>query len=77
MDERCPVGAIAEDNELVAVDSSQCIGCGLCCSVCPTEALSMVSRDEVPHIPATGMETVTSVLTKKGNMEAFMQLNRE
>lgn len=74
--DRCPVKAIKENGELVAVDAGRCIGCGLCVSVCPTEALSMVHRESTPATPATGRELVGTVLMEKGRFEDFMKMNR-
>ena len=49
--ERCPMGALAVEDELVRVDLPRCIGCGLCNSVCPSEALSMERLDDAPAPP--------------------------
>ena len=37
------------------VDLDACIGCGLCVSTCPSEALKMVVREENPEIPPKGI----------------------
>lgn len=34
----CPVGCIAQDENVYKIDSSVCIGCGACAGVCPVEA---------------------------------------
>ncbi len=49
--DRCPMGALAVENEVVHVNSGRCIGCGLCNSVCPSEALSMERMDDAPTPP--------------------------
>ena len=45
-EERCPMGAIGEENGSFRVEASRCIGCGLCASVCPTESIVLVKRPE-------------------------------
>ena len=44
-DERCQVNAI-EDGDSYKVIAKKCIGCGLCVSTCPEEAIKMVKKDE-------------------------------
>ena len=48
------------------------IGCGLCVTACPTEALSLVRREPLPEIPATAQEMGMKVLTEKGKLDAFL-----
>ena len=60
---------------MVAVDADRCIGCGLCVSVCPTEALQMVRRESAPATPVTGRELMGTILMEKGRLEEFMKLN--
>lgn len=43
---RCPMRAIALNEETAVIDQKRCIGCGLCVSVCPTGALKMHNREE-------------------------------
>ncbi len=45
-DERCQVNAIAEGEDACQVDRDKCIGCGLCVSTCPSEAINLLKRDE-------------------------------
>ncbi|MCX5825364.1 MAG: 4Fe-4S binding protein [Deltaproteobacteria bacterium] len=71
-DERCPVGAIALQDDIAVVTPANCIGCGLCVTACPTEALSLVRREPLPEIPATAQEMGMKVLTEKGKLEAFL-----
>ena len=49
--ERCPMGAIREDQETSEIDKDRCIGCGLCVSVCPENSISLklISDAEAPH----------------------------
>lgn len=48
--EYCQFGAIAYSKELgtVNIDVTKCMGCGLCHSNCPSDAINMVSREEIP-----------------------------
>ena len=45
-DERCPVGAILEEDENYRVSARRCIGCGVCVITCPAEAIELTSRAE-------------------------------
>jgi Fe-S-cluster-containing hydrogenase component 2 len=42
---RCHVGALTLDSDTVDLMVENCIGCGACISVCPTQAISMIRRD--------------------------------
>ncbi len=39
--ERCPMEAIVEGQETSEIDKDRCIGCGLCVSACPEEAIAL------------------------------------
>ncbi len=43
-DERCQVNAIEEGDDAYAIIPEKCIGCGLCVTTCPTEAISLVRK---------------------------------
>lgn len=75
--ERCPVEAINENDDLVAVDPERCIGCGLCVSSCATESLTLKKRAVPPAVFATGKELVMTVLKEKGRLEGFARVNQE
>ncbi len=45
-DERCQVNAIVEEGGEYHFIQEACIGCGLCVSGCPNEAIIMVRKDE-------------------------------
>ena len=53
-DERCQVGAIDEKDESYEISAEKCIGCGLCITTCPEEAIQMKRRpeSEIVHPPA-------------------------
>lgn len=44
--ERCPVGAIAEQDGSFMVQPERCIGCGVCTTTCPTDAISLIEKPE-------------------------------
>lgn len=54
-DERCQVGAIEEEGETYRIVRDRCIGCGLCISACPAEAVRLIhkSREKVAPPPLT------------------------
>jgi len=57
--ERCPVDAIAEDeNGTSKVEREKCIGCGVCVIGCPTDAIELepVSAEEWFHVPSSMAE---------------------
>ena len=45
-DERCPMEAIAQEDNRYVVQPDRCIGCGVCTVTCPTEAISLVRKPE-------------------------------
>jgi len=45
-DERCQVFAIEEKDDAYTVIKDKCIGCGLCISTCPSDAISLVRKNE-------------------------------
>jgi Fe-S-cluster-containing hydrogenase component 2 len=46
------VRAIEEDEGVFRVDSRRCIGCGLCLSACPPEAIRMVPKQPEDLAPS-------------------------
>jgi Fe-S-cluster-containing hydrogenase component 2 len=48
------VGAIDERNESYEISAEKCIGCGLCLTTCPEEAIMLLRRPEgeIVHPPA-------------------------
>lgn len=50
-EERCPVGAIRLDDDMVAVvDEARCLGCGVCIPACSGEALTLRRREGATEI---------------------------
>lgn len=45
-DERCQVNAIDLIDAVYRVNRQKCIGCGLCITTCPSEAVSLVAKPE-------------------------------
>jgi len=43
-DERCQVNAIEEGEEAYRIIKEKCIGCGLCVSTCPSEAIQLIRK---------------------------------
>jgi Na+-translocating ferredoxin:NAD+ oxidoreductase subunit B len=63
--EICPTKAMVESPEArITVQVDQCIGCGLCSTHCPENAICMMKvRDVVP--PETGMELMKRYLAER------------
>jgi NAD-dependent dihydropyrimidine dehydrogenase PreA subunit len=45
-EKRCQVRAIAEADGTYRVIAEKCIGCGLCVTTCPSQAISLLKKDE-------------------------------
>jgi H+/Na+-translocating ferredoxin:NAD+ oxidoreductase subunit B len=45
-DERCQVFAIEEKDDAYEINKDKCIGCGLCISTCPSDAISLVRKNQ-------------------------------
>jgi len=57
-DERCQVNAIEENGDAYHVIKEKCIGCGLCISTCPSEAIQLVRKqpEEIVMPPKDEMD---------------------
>lgn len=57
--DRCQMGALSENGECVVLNSDRCIGCGLCVTTCPSEALTLERKmdDVIMPVPDTLEET--------------------
>ena len=58
IDERCQVGAIEEGADFNQVIRDKCIGCGLCVTTCPTEAIKLIHKNpgDIVSPPKNEME---------------------
>ncbi len=73
-DERCPMKAIEMKEDIAFVHAEKCIGCGLCVTGCPVDAIELVERKQRPAVPATIQEMGAKVLQEKGRLDAFMKI---
>ncbi|MRR17941.1 MAG: hypothetical protein EG826_15950 [Deltaproteobacteria bacterium] len=73
-DERCPMQAIEVGDDAAFVHEDKCIGCGLCVSTCPSGAMGLIERKQVPAVPATTQDMAVKVLQEKGRLDAFMKV---
>ena len=74
IDERCPMNAIDLIDDIAVVKTADCIGCGLCVTGCPTGAIRLTERQQLPSIPATVAEMGAKVLQEKGRLDAFLKI---
>ena len=74
-DERCPVKAIEMIDGKPDVKVERCIGCGLCATGCPQDAIRMERSVDTPKPPANYMELGLRLLKEKGKLEKFMEVN--
>ncbi|MBF0530243.1 MAG: 4Fe-4S binding protein [Deltaproteobacteria bacterium] len=56
-EERCQIDAIVEDENTYRVIKDRCIGCGLCATTCPSEAIRLVRKplEEITSPPKDEM----------------------
>jgi Na+-translocating ferredoxin:NAD+ oxidoreductase subunit B len=73
-DERCPMKAIEMIDDVASINTAECIGCGLCVTGCPTGAIELVDRKQMPSTPATVSEMGAKVLQEKGRLDAFLKI---
>lgn len=50
-DERCQINAIEEGDDANIVIREKCIGCGLCVTTCPSEAIALVRKQPQEIVP--------------------------
>jgi ferredoxin len=72
-DERCPVNAIKIE-ETAFVQSNNCIGCDLCVTGCPSEAIKLIRRKEPPETPSTIQNMALEIASEKGKLDKLMKL---
>ncbi len=73
-DDRCPMGAVEIVDARAAIDVDKCIGCGLCVTGCPHQALALERRREVPVPPENRAEMAIRILTAQDKLDGFMKL---
>ena len=62
--DRCQMDAVGYHDGVAFVDVWQCIGCGLCVSTCPEEAMQLRAKDRT-KTPPTNMETLYLQIMKE------------
>ncbi len=73
-EERCPMKAIEVRDNIAVVNLQERIGCGLCVTGCPTGAIKLMERKQIPFIPAAVRDMGAEVLQKKGRIGAFPKI---
>jgi electron transport complex protein RnfB len=77
VDERCPMGAIAIEDDVAEVITEKCIGCGLCVTGCPVDAIILERRSTEPPVPDTMKDMTISALKEKGKLARFMEVMKK
>jgi Fe-S-cluster-containing hydrogenase component 2 len=56
------------EDQISTINKDRCIGCGLCVTSCPTEALSMIVKPEGKQYlpPESGMDLMLKTAEKRG-----------
>jgi Fe-S-cluster-containing hydrogenase component 2 len=62
--------AIEVNDGIAAIDSNRCIGCGLCVTTCPTQAMQLVKKpdDQLYEPPQNGVETYVRIMQERGKI---------
>jgi Fe-S-cluster-containing hydrogenase component 2 len=58
--------AIAEGDNVSEVVDGRCIGCGLCVSVCPVEAITLEPKSGMDAPPKDFPEMLNRIATERG-----------
>ena len=66
--------AIAMKDDVAVINTDECIGCGLCVTGCPTGAIELTERKQLPSVPASIKEMGAKVLMEKGRLDAFLKI---
>ena len=48
-EERCPMDAVVEKDDVFAVERDNCIGCGVCTISCSVEAITLIRKPQSEH----------------------------
>jgi Fe-S-cluster-containing hydrogenase component 2 len=68
--------AIEIIDEKPAIKIERCIGCGLCSTGCPHDAIRMQRAVDIPAPPANNMDFGLRILQGKGKLERFIEVNK-
>ena len=58
--------AIAEGDNVSEVVDGRCIGCGLCVSVCPVEAISLEPKPDMEAPPKDFSDMLNRIAVERG-----------
>ena len=58
--------AIIVGAEYYEINRDRCIGCGLCVTTCPVEAITLKTKSKPPQIPDTFMEMQVKIAKERG-----------
>ena len=71
---RCPMGAISIVDKTPVMNIDLCIGCGLCVTGCPNNAIRLEKEIEVPEPPANEQEMGLRILQARGKLLDFAKV---
>ena len=74
-EERCPVGAMAVTDGTAVVEEALCIGCGLCVTGCPNDALVLARREAAAQPAQTTRDMGVVILQEKGKLADFVEMH--
>lgn len=72
VDERCPMGALEMGDRAPAVNDDKCIGCGLCVTGCPDDAMKLERRAGAKKPAPTNKDMGIAVLMDKNKLNDFL-----
>ena len=64
--DRCPMDAIREGDNASEVIDGRCIGCGLCVSACPVEAITLEPKPGMEAPPKDMSDMLNRIATERG-----------